>query len=73
MSTFVYLQPMMNKIEACAVEYLYRTRDCEFAKKLVNSANGELSSVARAVVDNDFLKSPKWMDTPRKNCRKDDH
>ena len=45
---------MMNKIEACAVEYLYRSRDREFAKTLVNSTNGELSSVAHAVVDNPF-------------------
>ena len=44
----------MNKIEACAVEYLYHSRDREFAKTLVNSTNGELSSVAHAVVDNLF-------------------
>ena len=41
----------MNKIEACAVEYLHRSRDREFAKTLVNSTNGELSSVAHAVVE----------------------
>ena len=56
----------MNKIEACAVEYLYRSRDREFAKMLVNSTNGELSSVAYAVVENNYLKSPKWMDIPLK-------
>ena len=48
----IYVQAMMNKIEACAVEYLYRSRDSEFAKTLVNSTNGELSSVAHAVVEN---------------------
>ena len=57
---------MMNKIEACAVEYLYRSRDREFAKMLVNSTNGELSSIAYAVIENNYLKSPKWMDVPLK-------
>ena len=57
---------MMNKIEACAVEYLYQSRDREFAKMLVNSTNGELSSIANAVVENNYLKSPKWMDVPLK-------
>ena len=58
----------------CAVEYLYRNRDCEFAKLLVDSANRELSSIARAVVENasDFLKTPKWMNIPHTKCRKDD-
>ena len=40
------------KIEACAVEYLYQTRDREFAKMLVTSTNHELSSIAYAVVEN---------------------
>ena len=31
---------MMNSIESCAVDYLYRTRDCKFAKSLVDSTNG---------------------------------
>ena len=57
---------MMNKIETCAVEYLYQSRDREFAKMLVNSTNGELSSIANAVVENNYLKSPKWMDVPLK-------
>ena len=59
---------MMNKIEMCAVEYLYHNRDCEFAKTLVNSSNGELSSIARAIVKNHFLRSPKWMDIPHTKC-----
>ena len=64
----------MNKIERCAVEYLWRTRDCEFAKLSVSSTNRELSSIARAVVENatDFLKAPKWMKIPHTKCRKDD-
>ena len=56
----------MNKIEACAVEYLYHSRDRKFAKMLVNSTNGELSSIANAVVENNNLKSPKWMHVPLK-------
>ena len=56
----------MNKIEACAVEYPYHSRDREFAKMLVNSTNDELSSIANTVVENNYLKSPKWMDVPLK-------
>ena len=51
----------MNKIEMCAVEYLYRTRDCNFAREVVKSTNKELKSVALAVIKNDFPKTPKWM------------
>ena len=54
----------MTKIEACAVEYLYRSRDRQFAEVLVNSTNGELSSIAYAVVENNYLKLPKWMNIP---------
>ena len=64
---------MMNKIEMCAMDYLYRTRDCEFAKMLINSTNGELSSFARAIVKNTFLKVPKRMrGIKHKKCRMDD-
>ena len=55
----------MNKSEACAVKYLYRSKDRAFAKMLVNSTNGELSRVAYVVVNN-YLKSPKWMKVPLK-------
>ena len=51
----------MNKIEMCAVEYLYRTRDCDFARRVIKSPNKELSIVARAVIKNDFPITPKWM------------
>jgi len=55
---------MMNSVESCAVDYLYRTRDCEFAKKLVNTTNGELSDVARMIYENNFpIKMPKWHDS----------
>ena len=57
---------MMNKIEACAVKYLYRSRDSEFAKILVKSTNSKLSSMARAVVENNLPKAPKQMDIPLK-------
>ena len=49
----------MNKIEMCAVEYLYHTRDLEFAKIAVNSVNKELSGVAYAVINNKLLKKAK--------------
>ena len=62
---------MMNKIERCAVEYLYRSGDCKFAKMLVNSANGELNGIAHAFVENEF-KKPKWMINGRRKCKKDD-
>ena len=66
----VTMQPMMNNIESCAVDYLYRTRDCEFAKRVVNATNGELSDVARMIVENNFpIRAPKWMDIPRKKCK----
>jgi len=55
----------MNKIEMCAVEYLHRTRNCDFARKVVISTNKELSSVARAVLKNDFPKAPKGMNITR--------
>jgi len=55
---------MMNTIEDCAVDYLYRTRDCEFAKMLVNATNSELSDVARMIVENNFpIRVPRWMNT----------
>ena len=57
---------MITKVEACAVEYLYRSRDSEFAKMLVNSTNSELSSIAYAVVEKNYLKLPKWMNIPLK-------
>ena len=43
----------MTKIEACAVEYLYRSRDNQFAKTLINSTDGELNRIAHAVIEND--------------------
>ena len=52
---------MMNKIEMCAVEYLYHTRDYEFAEIAVNSVNKELSGVAHAVINNKLIKRPKRM------------
>ena len=54
----------MNKIEMCAVEYLYHTRDCKFAKMVINSVNKELSSVAHAVITN----MPKWMNITSTKC-----
>ena len=61
----------MNKIEMCAVEYLYRTRNCEFAKIVVNSTNKELSGVAHAVITN-ALKRPKWMNIASPKCTEAD-
>ena len=52
----ISLQPQMNKIEMCAVEYLYRTRDCDFAREVIKSSNKELSGVAHAVIKTIFLK-----------------
>ena len=43
---------MMNKIEMCAVEYLYRTKDQSFARIAVDSADDELSGVAHTVIEN---------------------
>ena len=64
---------MMNSIESCAVDYLYRTRDCEFAKSLLDSTNGELNDVARMIAKNNFpIKVPKWLNITRSNCKKDD-
>ena len=60
---------MMNKLESCAMQYLYRTGDCDFAKMLESSYTGELSSIAHALVENDF-KRPKWMLNGHKRCRK---
>ena len=61
---------MMNSIENCAVDYLYRTRDCEFAKMLVDSTNGELSDVARMIANNRFpIKVPKWFNINRPKCQ----
>jgi len=63
---------MMNSIESCAVDYLYRTRDCEFAKSLVDSTNGELSDVARMIANNKFpIKVPKWSNIASTTCKKD--
>ena len=59
----------MNKIEMCAVEYLYHTRDCNFAKMMINSANKELKSVAHAVITN-RLKMPKRMNVTSNGCAK---
>jgi len=56
----------MNKMEMCAIDYLYRTRDCKFAKKVVSSNNMELSSVGHAVIKKNKL--PKWMKLTRTNC-----
>ena len=50
---------MMNKIEMCAVEYLYHTLDNAFAKRVVNSINKELSGVARAVINKKLVKKVK--------------
>jgi len=61
---------MMNTIEDCAVDYLYRTRDCEFAKMLVNATNAELSDVARMIVENNFpIRVPRWMNTTTTSCK----
>ena len=63
---------MMNSLENCAVDYLYRTRDCEFAKSLLDSTNGELSDVARMIAENNFpIKVPKWSNVTRSNCKRD--
>ena len=43
---------MMNSIENCAVDYLYRTRDCEFARSVLDITTGELNDVARMIVEN---------------------
>ena len=51
----------------CAVEYLYRTRDCEFARRAVASTNEDLSNVAQAVIEN-RLKTPQWMDRTSTKC-----
>ena len=56
---------MMNKIEMCAVEYLYHTLDKEFAKIAVNSVNKELSGVAHAVINNTLVKRSKRMNMRR--------
>ena len=58
---------MMNKIEMCAVEYLYHTMDHTFAKAVVNSANKELRDVARAVIKSILLKRQKRMNRMRTN------
>ena len=71
-NNYILLQPMMNKIEQCAVEYLYRSGDCKFAKMLVKSAtNAELSGIAHGFIENTF-KKPKWINNGRRKCRKDD-
>lgn len=62
----------MNKIEMCAVEYLYRTRDCKFARMVVKSTNKKLSGVAHAVIANKFFKKPKWMKGKYTKCEKSD-
>ena len=64
---------MMNSIESCAVDYLYRTRDCEFAKSLLDSTNGELNDVARMIAENNFpIKVPKWANVERTNCKRNE-
>ena len=55
----------MNKIEMCAVEYLYHTLDHEFAQIAVNSVNKELSGVAHAVINNELVKRSKRMNRRR--------
>lgn len=57
----------MNTIENCAVDYLYRTRDCKFAKELLNTTNGELNDVARMIFENNFpIRRPRWSDHGRR-------
>ena len=63
----------MNKIEMCAVEYLYRTGDCKFAKKVATATNKELSGVARAILKNIFFKKPKRMHLKDTKCTEDDN
>ena len=63
---------MMNSIESCAVDYLYRTRDCEFAKSLLDTTNGELNDVARMIAENNFpIKVPRWSNVARTNCKRE--
>ena len=51
------------------MDYLYRTRDCAFAKRMVNATNGELSDVARMIVGNNFpIRAPRWMNIKRTKC-----
>ena len=66
---------MMNSIENCAVDYLYRTRNCEVARRLVDVANGELSDVAHMIAEDNFpIKIPKWAeDVDRKKCKRKRH
>ena len=66
------LQPMMNNIESCAVDYLYRTRNCSFAASLLDTSVGELNDVARMIHDNNFpIKVPKELNITRTNCKKE--
>ena len=61
---------MMNNIESCAVDYLYRTRDCAFAASLLDTSVGELNDVARMIHENNFpIKVPKEMNITRTNCK----
>ena len=62
----------MNNIESCAVDYLYRTRDCEFAASLLDTSVGELNDVARMIHENNFpIKVPKELNVTRTNCKKE--
>ena len=63
---------MMNNIESCAVDYLYRSRDCEFAASLLDITVGELNDVARMIHENNFpIKVPKEMNITRTNCKRE--
>ena len=56
----------MNNNESCAVDYLYHTRDCEFAKRMANATNGELSDVALMIAQNEFpICAPRSASDPR--------
>ena len=51
----------------CAVEYLYRTRDCKFANKALKFSSRELRGVARAIIDNK-MPIAKWMNAKHTTC-----
>ena len=69
-NTCISLQPMMNSIENCAVDFLYRTRDCEFAASLLDITTGELNDVARMITENNFpIKVPKGLNITT-NCKR---
>ena len=63
---------MMNNIESCAVDYLYRTRNCSFAASLLDTSVGELNDVARMIHNNNFpIKVPKELNIERTNCKRE--